>query len=128
MAALVLHFGDLADGQKPCGICDFCAPHECAAQRFRAATKAEHAALLKLVVALRSGAPKSTGKLYGELYPDARMSRDEFEEVLGAMARAGIVRLLDEIFEQNGRAIPYRKVGLIRAGYPVDESIPVSSS
>src|SRR5207249_1210416 len=39
MATLVRHFGDLADGQKPGGICDFCAPRLCAAQRFRTATE-----------------------------------------------------------------------------------------
>jgi hypothetical protein len=125
MATLVRHFGDLADGQKACGSCDFCAPGRCAAQRFRTATATEHAALLRVVGALRSGAPKSTGKLYGELYPKAEMSRDGFEEVLGAMARAGIVRLSDAVFEKNGKAIPYRKVGLTRAGYGVDETTPV---
>ena len=26
MSSLVRHFGDLADGQTACGICDFCAP------------------------------------------------------------------------------------------------------
>ncbi len=26
MASVVRHFGDLADGEKPCGICDYCAP------------------------------------------------------------------------------------------------------
>jgi superfamily II DNA helicase RecQ len=35
MASLIRHFGDIADGQKPCGICDFCAPAECIAQRYR---------------------------------------------------------------------------------------------
>ena len=125
MATLVRHFGDLADGQKPCGICDFCAPGQCAAQRFRTATAAEHAALLRVVAALRSGAVKSTGKLHGELYPGAQMSRDGFEEVLGGMARAGIVRLSDAVLEKNGKAIPYRKVGLTRAGYSVDGTTPV---
>ena len=125
MASLIRHFGDLADGQKPCGICDFCAPRQCAAQRFRTATEAEHTALVRVVSALRSGAQKSTGKLYGELYLKAEMSRDGFEEVLGAMARAGIVRLSDAIFEKNGKAIPYRKVGLTRSGYAVDETTPV---
>jgi RecQ family ATP-dependent DNA helicase len=125
MATLVRHFGDLADGQKACGSCDFCAPGQCAAQRFRTATKAEHAALLRVVAALRSGAQKSTGKLYGELYPKAEMSRDGFEEVLGAMARGGIVRLSDAVFEKNGKSIPYRKVGLTRAGYAVDGTTPV---
>ena len=46
MAALVRHFGDLADAQKACGICDFCAPAECVGQRFRPATEAERAAAL----------------------------------------------------------------------------------
>src|SRR6266702_1259570 len=50
MRTLVRHFGDLADGQKPCGICDFCAPKECAAQRFRPATKAEHKTLASIIV------------------------------------------------------------------------------
>jgi len=31
MSALVRHFGDIADGQKPCAICDFCAPAACVA-------------------------------------------------------------------------------------------------
>ena len=125
MATLVRHFGDLADGQKPCGICDFCAPGQCAAQRFRTATEAEHTALLRVVAALRSGGAKSTGKLHGELCPNREMSRDAFEEVLGAMARAGLVQLLDAVFEKNGKQIPYRKVSLTRAGYAVDERTPV---
>ena len=55
MATLVRHFGDLADGEKPCGICDFCAPGQCAAQRFRTATEAEHKMLLRVVATLRVG-------------------------------------------------------------------------
>jgi len=125
MAAVVRHFGDLADSQKPCGICDFCAPGQCVTQRFRTATKAEHEALFRVVAALRSGVMKSTGRLYTELYPSAQMSRDDFEEVLGAMARAGIVRLTDAVFEKNGRAIPYRKVDLTRAGHALDATTPV---
>jgi superfamily II DNA helicase RecQ len=125
MATLVRHFGDLADGQKPCGICDFCALRQCAAQRFRTGTEAEHAALLRVVAALRRGGTKSTGKLHVELYPNREMSRDAFEEVLGAMARAGLVQLSDAVFEKNGKQIPYRKARLTRAGYAVDERTPV---
>ena len=47
MSTLVRHFGDLADGQTACGICDFCAPADCVAQRFRTATEAERAALFR---------------------------------------------------------------------------------
>jgi DNA topoisomerase-3 len=67
---------------------------------------------------------KSTSKLY-ELYPDRHMSRDAFEEVLGAMARAGLVRLSDPIFEKNGTQISYRKVSLTCAALSVDEKMPI---
>ena len=126
MSALVCHFGDLADGQKACGICDFCAPQRCAAQRFRTATEGERASLFRVVAALRSGGVKSTGKLYNEMYPNGEMSRDTFEEVLGAMARAGLVRLADAVFEKDGKQIPYRKASLTRAAYSVDETTPIA--
>jgi DNA topoisomerase-3 len=125
MATLVRHFGDLADGEKPCGICDFCAPKQCAAQRFRTATEAEHKTLLRVVAALRSGGAKSTGKLYGELCPNKEMSRDAFEEVLGATARAGLLQLSDEAFQKDGKQIPYRKASLTRTGHTVDEKMPI---
>jgi DNA topoisomerase-3 len=126
MSALVCHFGDLADGQKACGICDFCAPQRCAAQRFRTATEAERAALFRVIAALRSGGVKSTGKLYNEMYPNGEMNRDTFEDVLGAMARAGLVRLADAVFETDGKQIPYRKASLTRAAYSVDETTPIA--
>ena len=125
MSTLVRHFGDLADGETACGICDFCAPAQCAAQRFRTATEAEHAALFRVIAALRAGDTRSTGKLHGELCPDGAMSRDAFEEVLGAMARAGLVRFSDAVFEKDGKQIPYRQVSLTRAAHAVDEQTPI---
>ena len=125
MRTLVRHFGDLADGQKACGICDFCAAAQCAAQRFRTATEAERTALFRIVAAMRSGDVRSTGKLYSDLYPNGDMSRDTFEEVLGAMARAGLVQVTDAVFEKNGKQIPYRKVSLTRAAYSINETTPI---
>ena len=122
MSALVRHFGDLTDGRQACGICDFCAPAECQAQRFRTATAAERDALLRVVSALRNGDSKTTGKLHAELYLDGSMTRDEFEDVLGAMARAGWIHVTDAVFEKDGRQIPYRKVSLTREGAEVDEA------
>jgi superfamily II DNA helicase RecQ len=116
MASVVRHFGDVADGEKPCGICDYCAASKCTAQKFRSATPAERAALLRVAAELRAGGAKSTGKLYAELFPHHEMSRDDFEDLLGGMARAGIVRLDDAVFEKAGRQIPYRTVRLTRAG------------
>jgi len=125
MASVVRHFGDLADGETPCGICDHCAPASCHAQRFRAASKGEHAALVRVIDELRAGGSKSTGRLFEALFPGHEMSRDRFEDLLGAMARAGVVRLADATFEKNGRQIPYHTVSLTRAGQRVDERTPL---
>jgi DNA topoisomerase III len=125
MSALVQHFGDLADGKQNCGICDFCAPAECEAQRFRSASEAERAALYRVVEALRDGTPRATGRLHSEICPGGELTRDEFEEVLGSMARAGLVCLTDAVFEKDGRQIPYRRASLTRDGYDIDENTPL---
>ncbi len=126
MSTLVRHFGDVADGKNACGVCDFCAPAECVARRFRSATAAEQQALFRVLADLRASHSKSTGKLYTQLYPDAEMSRNAFEEVLAAMARAGLVEHLDAVFEKDGKQIPYRTLKLTRTGYTVDEKTPVN--
>src|SRR5206468_1328041 len=121
MAALVRHFGDFADARKPCGICDFCAPSACVGQRFRPATGGERDAALRAIAALRSAGSKSTGKLHSEIHPHGEMTRDDFEEVLGAMARAGLLGLADAVFEKDGKAIAYRKASLTPQGGTVEE-------
>ena len=44
------------------------------------------------------------------------MSRDNFEEVLGAMARAELLAFTDAVFEKQGKRIPYRNVSILPAG------------
>ena len=114
MAALVRHFGDFDDGEKPCGICDGCNPIECAVQKFRYATKQEMWAMHHVADALRSAPAKSAGKLHQEL-PDT-MTRNDFEELLGAMKRAGLVAIEDASFEKQGKTIAYRRVSLTQGG------------
>lgn len=122
MATLVRHFGDIEDGQTPCGICDFCAPADTVAQRFRDATGAEHAMALRVIAALRPSRTASTGKLHGELCPADSMTRNAFEDVLGAMARAELLQCADEVFEKDGKRIPYRTVTLTPAGREINEN------
>ncbi len=118
MASLVRHFGDATDGQKPCGICDACAPGECVAQRFRTATLSEQAMMGRVLGVLRDQGHKSTGRLHGDLCGDS-MTRDAFEELLGAMARAGLLEHTDAVFEKDGKQIPYRTVTLTDEGHRV---------
>ncbi|HEX4232104.1 MAG TPA: DNA topoisomerase 3 [Bryobacteraceae bacterium] len=126
MSALVRHFGDVADSQQSCGLCDFCAPAKCVAQRFRAATDGEQQALFRVLAALKKNDGKSTGKLYSELYSVNEIDRDSFEEVLGAMARAGLLQLVDAVFEKDGKAIPYRKAHLTLTGRQADEQTAIA--
>lgn len=125
MSALVRHFGDVADGRGVCGICDFCAPAQCVAQQFRSATQVERAVGIRVLNALRSHGSTSTGKLHAETCPDGEMARDAFEEVLGAMARAGLVEHQEAVFEKDGKQIPYRNVRLTRDGRSADENTPI---
>jgi superfamily II DNA helicase RecQ len=121
MSSLVRHFGDVADGQKACGICDFCAPESCVAQRFRAATEREQIVARDIIFGLTLNG-RSVGQLHAE---HKAMSRDAFEELLGAMARAGLVRLTDAVFEKDGKQIPFRKARLTREGEDLDEDAPL---
>ena len=125
MMALVRHFGDLSDGAAGCHVCDFCAPAKCVAQRFRTATEIERTALYRVLSAMRSIRTRSTGKLYADLYPGNEISRDNFEEILGAMARADLLCFADAVFEKEGKQIPYRTVSLTPAGRTANETTPV---
>jgi superfamily II DNA helicase RecQ len=50
------------------------------------------------------------------------MSRDDFEEVLGAMARAELIAFTEAVFETQGKRIPYRNVSILPAGLTFNES------
>ena len=124
MSTLVRHFGDLKDGQTSCGICDFCAPQDCIAQLFRAPSVEEERVARAAIEALR-GSSRSVGRLHTELCGDRSLSRDEFEELLGAMARAALVVMTDAVFEKDGKQIPYRKVHITRDAEYVDGGTPL---
>jgi len=126
MASLIRHFGDIADGQKPCGICDFCAPAECIAQRYRQPTESERVMAFDILEELRaSGGGRSLGKLHTDLCAKTGMSRDAFEELMAGLARAGLVRLAEAVFEKDGKQIPFRKATLTRDADFVDPETPL---
>ena len=125
MRALVRYFGDFADGKRACGQCDFCAPKQCIAQRFRPLTKAEQQIAYALVDLLRHAQGQSIGRLHKSLFPTQAMSRDGFEDLVGAMASARVVVLEDATFEKADKVIAYRKVSLTREGFKVNERVPL---
>jgi RecQ family ATP-dependent DNA helicase len=134
MTSLIRHFGDLADARRPCGQCDVCAPHSCVARRFRAPNESEKQTAWAVIHSLKKSSAGSTGKLHKDMFPREQVSRDEFENLLQALAAAGLVRLEELTFEKDGRSIAYRRASLTQEGEelpptdPLDFALSDSSS
>jgi RecQ family ATP-dependent DNA helicase len=128
MSSLVAHFGDIADSRRLCGHCDFCSPERAIAQSFRGLSAQEEQAARGILKSLRSGPSPSTGRLYKELYPREELRRNDFDDVLGALAAAGLVRIEEASFEKDGKAVNYRKAALTREGGEFVEGAPLDIS
>ncbi len=115
MSTLVRHFGDTADRRLSCGVCDVCAPGATIAQTARPLNAAERA-LTHAITAALAGSGKSTGKLHSDLCARNKVSRDDFEDLLNALASAGYLRIEEASFEKEGRSIAFRKASLTREG------------
>ena len=54
------------------------------------------------------------------------MSRDDFDALLDAMARAGLIEIEEAEFEKNGEVLRFRKVRLTETGLEVRPTTPLS--
>ena len=116
MATLVHHFGDREGAKSDCGICDFCSPDTCEAQRFRPATRQDESIARQVLSLLDGSDGRSTGKLFTDSGADRLCTRDDFEQILGAMARIGLIDLRDSTFQTDGREIHYLKAWICDEG------------
>ncbi len=112
MVALVKHFGDQTDAQKPCGQCDVCNPSGCIAAQFEAPTQAEVTLMAELLARLQSMPGQASGRLCRELMGEAPTARPAFERLIRGLARAGQLRIDDAVFEKDGRSIPYQRLSV----------------
>jgi ATP-dependent DNA helicase RecQ len=115
MSALVQHFGDTADGLRPCGQCDFCSPERATAQTFRPPTAHENRQLRSILEALDCGAAKATGKLHTDLA--LGVDRRQFDAYLDALTRAGLITLGSDSFTNSeGTLIHFKRASLTHEG------------
>jgi ATP-dependent DNA helicase RecQ len=112
MCALVRHFGDEEDAAQLCGRCDVCDPAAAVLRMFRRATNAERAIAESIVNELRSVDHRGAGALQKVIDPSGRISRDDFDAVLDALARARIIAIENAQYEKDGEVRRYRKVSL----------------
>jgi superfamily II DNA helicase RecQ len=116
MSALVRHFGDVEDAKHPCGVCDVCDPGGAVLRLFRRATAAEMAIAQRIVGELRGVDYKAAGTLQRNLDLVGRISRDEYEGLLGAMVQSHLIEMEEAEFEKDGKIIRFRKVRLTEDG------------
>ncbi|HUV71014.1 MAG TPA: ATP-dependent DNA helicase RecQ [Terracidiphilus sp.] len=126
MSALVRHFGDVADASRTCGTCDVCDPAGAELRQFRHATRAEREMVQQIVDDLRAVDYKATGTLQRSLEAVGKLSRNEFEALLDAMVRAGLVVIEEAEFEKDGEVIRFRKVRITDAGLEVRPASPLA--
>jgi superfamily II DNA helicase RecQ len=117
MSALVQHFGDSEDAERPCGKCDVCDPAAAVLRQFRRATAAEHRIAQQIVGELRAVSYKATGALQKSLDLVGRIGRKQFDDLLAAMVHAGIIEIEEDEFEKNGEIIRFRKARLTKSGH-----------
>jgi DNA topoisomerase-3 len=115
MASLVRHFGDQEDKGRACGTCDVCAPADCVVRTVRDPKPGERAAAAVVIESLRKRDGQATGRLHTEAVATG-LDRRAFEEVLGGLVRAGLVRVTAESFEKDGKTIPFQRAWLAPAG------------
>jgi ATP-dependent DNA helicase RecQ len=125
MSALVAHFGDMADARLRCGTCDVCDPAGAELRLFRRATSGERHWVQDVVEALRGAAYKTVKQLRTDLDWAEGMGRDQFEEMLNAMLRAGLIAMEAAEFEKDGKVIPYRRISLTDAGLEIRATTPL---
>jgi DNA topoisomerase-3 len=111
MVALVRHFGDQQDEGQPCGTCDVCDAGACLVRTARAPRPKERDAARAAIEALRRRDGQATGRLHEEC-GRAVLERHAFEEVLGGLVRAGLLRVTADTFTKDGRAIPFKRAWL----------------
>jgi DNA topoisomerase-3 len=119
MLELVQHFGDEADSGEPCGLCDVCAPAQGIADLRRGPSAAEIDVAQRILTALRASDRQATGKLHRDAFGEA-VERREMERVLGALVRAGLVKLEKDAFDKEGRTIEFVRARLSAAGREAD--------
>jgi RecQ family ATP-dependent DNA helicase len=125
MSTLVRHFGDTEDASRPCGQCDVCDPAGAVLRQFRRPSAGERHWVQQVVDALRGSVYKTVKGLRSELDWAEAMSRDQFEELLSAMVRSGLIAIEDAEFEKDGRVIPFRKISLTEAGSALRSTTPL---
>jgi DNA topoisomerase-3 len=120
MVHLVRHFGDDDDPGTPCGLCDTCDSSVCVVQAFRTPTNTE----TDIMQATLDSLAKLNGQTVGTLHRNegAALERHGFEAIVSALHRSGMVSSRPDVFEKDGKSIPFHRLTLTRLGEKANAS------
>jgi len=111
MVRLVRHFGEIHE-TRPCGQCDACDPQGCVGRHFREASKVELELAEHIIEELGRKDGLSIGTLLRNLFPSGGPERRDFEKMIDALERAGVLGLREDMFEKDGKVIRFRRADL----------------
>ncbi len=114
MVELVRHFGDQEDTGQRCGLCDACDAAACLVRTHRAPKPREREAAEAIFQALRERDGQATGRLHTAC-ASTGLERRDFEEVLGGLARAGLLKVTADTFAKDGRDISFKRAFILPA-------------
>jgi DNA topoisomerase-3 len=118
MVHILRHFGDEDDHGRPCGLCDTCASSDCTLQSFRTPTSAEIATMQATLDALAERNHQSVGTLHRN--QGGAMDRHDFESLVSSLVRAGMATIRADVFEKDGKSIPFDRLTRTRLGENAD--------
>ena len=114
MVHLIQHFGDEDDAGTPCGLCDACHSTGCVVQTYRTPTSTETVIMKATLDSLAKQNDQSVGALHRN--EGAAMARQDFEVIVSALLRSGMVSSRPDVFEKDGKSIPFHRLKLTRLG------------
>ncbi len=116
MLYLVKHFGDREDHGEKCGLCDFCSPLDPSTPT-RSPDVQETRIIQEVIQTLKRTQGSGTGKLYNDICPTSGYSRMDFENLLRALAKFGLLSLSEQCFYKQRELIYYRRAEVTRTGH-----------
>ena len=114
MVHLIRHFGDEDDPGTPCGLCDACDCTGCVVQAYRTPTSTETDIMKATLDSLAKQNDQSVGALHRN--EGGEMARQDFEVIVSALLRSGMVSSRPDVFEKDGKLISFHRLILTRLG------------
>ena len=116
MYGLTQHFGDQNDTITSCGNCDVCRPDLSPGKVVRHLQSTEKQACQTFKTQLETNSGLSTGRGFSQIFERKNIPRSTYDAILQGLQKSGLLYIMDQSFEKDGRKIEYQKAMLTPKG------------